>query len=1671
MRKRLRRFLRSLICVKPLGFAAFLMAGITLNAATVANINFEAAGGYALTNPSDGSALTEFSDGFNDYVIRTTGTDINASISYTGVEGTHFFGVQDVNGEGGPDSVRQTFDAIDISGFENLQFSILIAEDNSNDGNEDWDENSAMKITYSIDGGTFQNLIAVESTSSSFNNAPAIDTNFDGTGDGAAITDAFTEFSASIAGTGSSLVVRIDYENLQDGDEDVAIDNLVILGDLAGPAMAQKSPAFLNATHINASDNNSVEFYASGNDDSFSEYGVASYSFRRADFGIADNEDIDDISAAEFSVVYNDRSFSDGSGFEIFLTTQEFGGNYSGLTYNPALINGLDVSHFTSAPVSLGTVAFDPNAAGGSTNTYALDFGSEESAVIAKLNSGGEFSLIIAVTNANDDVTFSGLENAFDPGEPMLKLSVTSVAGSDTTPPVLSSLSPVDDNPSVAIDANLVITFAELVQAATGNITIHLAADDSVVETIDASSGQVSVSGATVTINPASDLAQATAFYVNVAPGAIEDVAGNDFAGIIDASTWNFTTVVADVAPIITVNGPFTISDQSPNGAVVGDINADNDGLIDDGVRYSITGIRRADSMAVGVDGWEVEPIFTVGTTINGYTPPGILDGLGAYNKDANTVRVFANHELLNFRGYDYDVSNGAGGTFSLDGARVSFFDIDKTSMAVVDSGLAYNTIYDANGNIATDNSFLANNLIGFSRFCSAQLVEAHQFGNGRGLENRIFFTGEEDGSGFNSVGGAEWALDPATGNLWHVPAMGRGAWENITEIDTMTTTHVAFLLADDSSPFDADGDLANEAAPLYLYVGQKNPTGDFLEQNGLRGGALYVWKSDTGDLTPTQFNGSTSRVRSGTWIQVANNPAGTPSEDGSTTFDEFGFPTQRNLWGQAEQIGAFTFSRPEDLATNPHDGSQAVLASTGVDTFENGIDTFGTIYVIDTDFSNLNQPTSTIRIAYDGDFDPTRALRSPDNLDWADDGFIYVQEDEAEEDTLDGEVLFGSSAINPNEAGIVRLDPVDGSTLRVANIDRSINLDASLANPFLGIDRDAGAAGEWESSGILEVSSLFGRQPGELFIFTVQAHGIEDQNSGMPANAMSRIDDNDLVEGGQLLLLERTAEIQGPSFRISPNTGVIVVQNHLDSTNRPFLRIDVEVSDGAFTVPTTVTVAVNNDPVAAPETLRVATFNTSMNRGNAGDLIAEASTLNSAQIASVAQIIQINRPDVVLLNEIDFDPRGEALRLFRENYLEVSQNGKDPIYYNYWFIDDSNTGIPSGFDFNNNGSVETNNNDAFGFGNFEGQFAMAILSKYPIAQDQVRTFQQFLWKDMPNALLPPDPADSDGNSDTANYFTPAELDVFRLSSKSHWDVPVWFQGQMIHALASHPTPPVFDDGTETDFNNPTIVDLNGRRNHDEIRFWIDYIDPSASAYIYDDREWAAAGFSTPATPAGGLPAGAKFVILGDQNADPFDGDSTGNPAGQLLASPFVNTTVTPSSAGAPEAATNSGGANASHTGNSAFDTGDFNDTSPGNLRIDYALPSATLNIVDALVYWPTIADLAANNSPDLLGPANNGASDHRMVWVDLGVPMVPMVVLRPVERIDEGANQRIRIKFGDQGGVPFTAGDAGSFTIQYSNDLRTWQTVSGALTVESGDLVIEENLSNAIAFRVYRVR
>jgi endonuclease/exonuclease/phosphatase family metal-dependent hydrolase len=381
---------------------------------------------------------------------------------------------------------------------------------------------------------------------------------------------------------------------------------------------------------------------------------------------------------------------------------------------------------------------------------------------------------------------------------------------------------------------------------------------------------------------------------------------------------------------------------------------------------------------------------------------------------------------------------------------------------------------------------------------------------------------------------------------------------------------------------------------------------------------------------------------------------------------------------------------------------------------------------------------------------------------------------------------------------------------------------------------------------------------------------------------------------------------------------------------------------------------------------VRVATYNTSMFRDQDGQLGHDLENGDNPQAKSIAEVIQRERPDIILLNEFDYDPEAHAAKLFLEKYLAIGQNGCQPILFPEYFTAPVNTGVASGRDLNHDGEMG-DPNDAFGYGKHPGQYGMLVLSRFPILKDKVRTFQNLLWRDMPGALLPVDPQTNQP------YYDASDLAALRLSSKSHWDVPVKIlasdgsQAYELHLLCAHPTPPEFD-GSE---------DRNGRRNHDEIRLWADYVDPTKSGYIVDD-----------AGKNGGLPEGATFVIVGDLNCDPIDGEGVPGTMNQLLKSPMIDATFVPTSTGGPIAVKANGEQNAGRRGEPSFVTSDFGGEGHGNFRLDYLLPSKGLKAGAGGIFWP---------APGEPGATAITASDHRSVWIDITPAAAPTSAPAPV--------------------------------------------------------------------------
>lgn len=337
-------------------------------------------------------------------------------------------------------------------------------------------------------------------------------------------------------------------------------------------------------------------------------------------------------------------------------------------------------------------------------------------------------------------------------------------------------------------------------------------------------------------------------------------------------------------------------------------------------------------------------------------------------------------------------------------------------------------------------------------------------------------------------------------------------------------------------------------------------------------------------------------------------------------------------------------------------------------------------------------------------------------------------------------------------------------------------------------------------------------------------------------------------------------------------------------------------------------------------------------------------------QAAAAARVIQEVDPDIIVVNELanniqrarveDGVPTEKTnIQAFVDNYLSEPQHRTlDGSEYQYTLQPTSNTGVlpEEPYDFNKDGNAGERPGDAFGFGAFPGQYAFGIASKYPINERGIRSFQTFLWDDMPGNLIPIEgetSVDPDGI-----YLTEAETNVYRLSSKTHIDVPFEVDGETVHGLFSHPTPPVFDGP-----NN-----FNGRWNHDEVRFFADYV--AGADYIYDDTG-----------TTGGLADDASYVLMGDMNAGP--GDQPLDPATKYFIEndDFVTRRLPTSPGGAQR-------------GN-RYATATFEERP----KVDWVLPSPDLSLRSSAVVWPS-----KNADKRGLRTAVDTASDHRLVWADI---------------------------------------------------------------------------------------
>jgi hypothetical protein len=403
--------------------------------------------------------------------------------------------------------------------------------------------------------------------------------------------------------------------------------------------------------------------------------------------------------------------------------------------------------------------------------------------------------------------------------------------------------------------------------------------------------------------------------------------------------------------------------------------------------------------------GWKTFELLSAGDALAGVAQEGFAwraghgkwDGLGAYRYDSSTLRVFLNHEVWSgtISQVDLDVPTLK--------AWIAVGHPNNTNSGQADSqGVVVKAISQAWHESPES----------IRRPCSGNVWMADTFGPGRGFADALYLTGEE------VAGGYIYVLDIATRQLLKCPSLGQGRWENAAPIDTGRTDTVALLLCNDGS---------SSPAPLRLYVGMKNPAGNFLERNGLSDGTVYYW-DPLGEETDIHGleNGMTM---DGAWV--------------------------------ADPLGAALLWKLEDVHPNmdpssPGFGTDLAFASQG-----------RAIYTMDfaaVDFvaGDLGvQRETTVRTLYRAS---TQAggnnFSAMDNIVWSLDGNIYVNEDDGEGDVwkIDVESLrasYANSDFSPDEDQVLDI------------------LDAEFVS---------------ESSGIIDISEHIGYEPGGVFLITGQS-------------------------------------------------------------------------------------------------------------------------------------------------------------------------------------------------------------------------------------------------------------------------------------------------------------------------------------------------------------------------------------------------------------------------------------------------------------------------------------------------------------------------------------------------------------------------------------------------------
>jgi Alkaline phosphatase PhoX len=442
-----------------------------------------------------------------------------------------------------------------------------------------------------------------------------------------------------------------------------------------------------------------------------------------------------------------------------------------------------------------------------------------------------------------------------------------------------------------------------------------------------------------------------------------------------------------------------------------------------------------------------MKPVLTCGDTVGGFTLTGLPDGIGAYDNGDGTFTVLIAHEFS----YTTRHVNGVG-------AYVSRWVVRKSDLAVMSGERGYNDadVFHSTSGTTYQNIPIGPG-IGFGRFCSSSLASTAQ-----GMDRPIFMCGEETSStrtyaaavaGDGRDGGISVAVfnDGTKDVAATLPRLGRLSHEQQLVIPG-TGNKTAVWNMDDTG-----------SSNVFLYVGDKqdpagiaDPVEATLTKNGLNTGNLFAMV-----VTGARHEGNLAK---GSTYPATFTPVNW--DQGAAA-----------LHNQARLGRALVFTRLEDAHDDPNNPGQIYFCTTG----GSAVNRNGRLYRFT--FTDLTNPAAggSLDVMLDG----SEGMFSPDNVTIADNGNVYIQEDPASHASQ--LIALG------RDSSVWEFDPSTNQ------LDRLIEMDGTLGLTLQGASY---RAGDWESSGIIDLSNILG--PDQLLL-DVQAH------YSIPG----------IIQGGQLVVMQ----------------------------------------------------------------------------------------------------------------------------------------------------------------------------------------------------------------------------------------------------------------------------------------------------------------------------------------------------------------------------------------------------------------------------------------------------------------------------------------------------------------------------------------------------------------------